>query len=61
MDKVILHIRTQKLRDKINNLKKSIKEIKEQIKKQTKILNEKEKENKRINDFYNKLTDKKNN
>ena len=61
MDKVILHIRTQKLRDKINNLKKSIKEIKEQIKKQDKILNEKEKENKRINDFYNKLTDKKNN
>ena len=49
------------MRDKINNLKKSIKEIKEQIKKQDKILNEKEKENKRINDFYNKLTDKKNN
>ena len=47
------------MRDKINNLKKSIKEIKEQIKKQDKILNEKEKENKRINDFYNKLTDKK--
>ena len=47
------------MRDKINNLKKSIKEIKEQIKKQDKILNEKEKESKRINDFYNKLTDKK--
>ena len=49
------------MRGKINNLKKSIKEIKEQIKKQDKILNEKEKENKRINDFYNTLTDKKNN
>ena len=59
MDKVILHIRKQKLRDKINNLKKSIKEIKEHIKKQDKILNEKEQDNKRINDFYNKLIDKK--
>ena len=54
-DKLKLVVKSQKLRDKINDLNRNIKEINEQIKKEEKKLQDKEKDEKRIKLYFKNM------
>ena len=54
-DKLKLVVKSQKLRDKINDLNRNIKEINEQIKKEEKKLQDKEKDEKRIKLYFKSM------